>query len=170
MFCSFYQRWLLIVLCVSIYYMKNFNQQDRSESRRDFGRRNFNSQGGRRDMFKATCASCGKICEVPFEPRDGRPVYCSDCFEKKDGGSRNTRKFYDRDQRRPDFERKDIPAVQNNGQLEEISIKLDKILEVLTTYYSNKKVEQALPEKKEEVKSRKKISKTIKKKPAISNK
>ena len=27
-----------------------------------------------------TCAACGKDCQVPFEPRNGRPVYCSDCF------------------------------------------------------------------------------------------
>jgi CxxC-x17-CxxC domain-containing protein len=31
-------------------------------------------------MHPATCASCGKDCQVPFEPRDGRPVYCSDCY------------------------------------------------------------------------------------------
>ena len=33
-----------------------------------------------RQMHPAVCASCGKDCEVPFEPRDGRPVYCSDCY------------------------------------------------------------------------------------------
>ena len=33
-----------------------------------------------RQMYSAVCAQCGKECEVPFEPRDGRPVYCSDCF------------------------------------------------------------------------------------------
>ena len=33
-----------------------------------------------RQMYPAVCASCGKDCQVPFEPRDGRPVYCSDCF------------------------------------------------------------------------------------------
>ncbi len=33
-----------------------------------------------RQMYSAVCAQCGKDCEVPFEPRDGRPVYCSDCF------------------------------------------------------------------------------------------
>jgi CxxC-x17-CxxC domain-containing protein len=27
-------------------------------------------------------AECGKETEVPFEPREGRPVYCSDCFSK----------------------------------------------------------------------------------------
>jgi len=37
---------------------------------------------GPRQMFRATCAECGKDTEVPFEPRTGRPVYCSDCYRK----------------------------------------------------------------------------------------
>ena len=36
--------------------------------------------GGRRQMFPAKCAQCGKDTEVPFQPREGRPVYCSDCY------------------------------------------------------------------------------------------
>ena len=36
----------------------------------------------RRQMYPATCAECGKETEVPFEPREGRPVYCSDCYSK----------------------------------------------------------------------------------------
>ncbi len=36
----------------------------------------------RRQMFPAVCAQCGKDTEVPFEPREGRPVYCSDCYSK----------------------------------------------------------------------------------------
>ena len=35
-----------------------------------------------RQMFHAVCAECGKDTEVPFEPRTGRPVYCSDCYRK----------------------------------------------------------------------------------------
>jgi CxxC-x17-CxxC domain-containing protein len=35
-----------------------------------------------RQMFPAICAQCGKETEVPFEPREGRPVYCSDCYNK----------------------------------------------------------------------------------------
>ena len=38
--------------------------------------------GGARQMFDATCASCGAPCKVPFEPRGDRPVYCSDCFRR----------------------------------------------------------------------------------------
>lgn len=33
-----------------------------------------------RQMYTITCAQCGKDAEVPFEPRQGRPVYCSDCY------------------------------------------------------------------------------------------
>jgi CxxC-x17-CxxC domain-containing protein len=36
----------------------------------------------RRQMFPAVCADCGKETEVPFEPSQGRPVYCSDCYRK----------------------------------------------------------------------------------------
>ena len=45
----------------------------------------FGSSGGggrARQMFPAVCAQCGKETEVPFEPREGRPVYCSDCFSR----------------------------------------------------------------------------------------
>ena len=37
--------------------------------------------GARREMFNATCATCGKVAQVPFEPRGDRPVYCNDCFK-----------------------------------------------------------------------------------------
>lgn len=40
---------------------------------------------GPREMHKATCAECGKECEVPFKPSGERPVYCKDCFRKKRG-------------------------------------------------------------------------------------
>lgn len=33
-----------------------------------------------RQMYPIVCAQCGKEAEVPFEPRQGRPVYCSDCY------------------------------------------------------------------------------------------
>ena len=35
-----------------------------------------------REMFKATCADCGKETEVPFKPDASRPVYCRDCYQK----------------------------------------------------------------------------------------
>jgi len=39
-------------------------------------------RSAQRQMFPAVCAECGKNTEVPFEPRTGRPVYCSDCYRK----------------------------------------------------------------------------------------
>lgn len=35
-----------------------------------------------RQMYDATCASCGQVARVPFQPREDRPVYCSSCYEK----------------------------------------------------------------------------------------
>ncbi len=35
-----------------------------------------------REMFPAICAQCGKETKVPFEPRNNRPVYCSDCYSR----------------------------------------------------------------------------------------
>ncbi len=45
-------------------------------------RRGGNEYGAPRQMFAAVCAECGIDTEVPFEPREERPVYCSDCFTK----------------------------------------------------------------------------------------
>ena len=48
--------------------------------------RDDNRGGGRfgapREMHKATCADCGKECEVPFKPDGSKPVYCRDCYQK----------------------------------------------------------------------------------------
>ncbi|MQC82883.1 MAG: hypothetical protein DWG75_01340 [Chloroflexi bacterium] len=40
------------------------------------------SWGGRtpRQLHVASCAQCAGMTEVPFRPRDDRPVYCSDCY------------------------------------------------------------------------------------------
>jgi CxxC-x17-CxxC domain-containing protein len=40
-----------------------------------------------REMFPAVCAQCGKDTQVPFQPRNDRPVYCSDCFAAQRGDS-----------------------------------------------------------------------------------
>lgn len=36
-----------------------------------------------RQMFTVTCAECGAETTVPFEPKEGRPVYCKECYAKK---------------------------------------------------------------------------------------
>jgi CxxC-x17-CxxC domain-containing protein len=36
---------------------------------------------GDRTMYDVVCAECGKNTQVPFQPSNDRPVYCSDCFK-----------------------------------------------------------------------------------------
>ncbi len=47
------------------------------------------SFGSRRQMHPAVCAACGVDTEVPFLPREDRPVYCSACYNTV--GSANRR-------------------------------------------------------------------------------
>lgn len=72
--------------------MPGFNSREGQERPRDGGFRRDNRRGGGfrgrrnfgpREMHKAVCSECKKECEVPFKPREDRPVYCKDCFEKK---------------------------------------------------------------------------------------
>jgi CxxC-x17-CxxC domain-containing protein len=168
--------------------MGNFNRDDRSGPRRDFGRRDFGKRSfgdrGPREMHKAVCAECGKSCEVPFQPTDGRPVYCSECFEKKDGGSQAPRRFEDRGQdrgqdrgpRRPSFDRRDEgrpqrseQRPQNNEQIEAVNRKLDKIMEMLSgLMVKETKTKEAKPE--EIVNTDQKKTKVSKKKTPVTDK
>mgnify|MGYP003968251403 FL=1 len=60
------------------------------------------------EMTKVTCSSCGEECEVPFKPTSSKPVYCRNCFEKKEK-----------------------PSKSSNKDLEIINKKLDKIIKAL---------------------------------------
>ena len=48
-------------------------------------KRSFRNSGPR--LTSASCARCGNSCEVPFVPRNDRPVYCRECF-RADGTGR----------------------------------------------------------------------------------
>lgn len=100
--------------------MGNFDRDNRSGGRDNFARRSFGGRGGDRQMHSAICSECGKECQLPFKPTSGKPVFCSECFEKKGGGS-SSRRSENRNNRQP----------QNNTQFEAINSKLDKILEML---------------------------------------
>jgi len=57
------------------------------------GYSSYGSSGGygsrpQREMFSATCSSCGREAQVPFQPSGDKPVYCSDCFQQRGGGNR----------------------------------------------------------------------------------
>ena len=45
-------------------------------------RKGHSSNGSGRQMYDAVCSSCGTPCKVPFEPRNDRPIYCSDCYRR----------------------------------------------------------------------------------------
>jgi CxxC-x17-CxxC domain-containing protein len=51
-----------------------------------YGSDGYGSSRGPREMFSATCSSCGKEAQVPFQPSRDKPVYCSDCFQQRGGG------------------------------------------------------------------------------------
>jgi CxxC-x17-CxxC domain-containing protein len=55
------------------------------------GSSSYGGQRAPREMFTAICASCGREAQVPFQPRDDRPVYCSDCYQPRasSGGGRS---------------------------------------------------------------------------------
>ena len=46
----------------------------------------YSSGRAEREMFSATCSSCGQEARVPFQPSNDKPVYCSSCFQQRGGG------------------------------------------------------------------------------------
>ena len=44
--------------------------------------RGYSGGGFNRPMYDAVCANCAVQTQVPFLPRQDRPVYCSACFSK----------------------------------------------------------------------------------------
>ena len=61
------------------------NSSDRSGGNR-FGSRNDSRGSDRPEMTEAICDDCGKKCRVPFRPTGDKPIYCSDCYEKRGNG------------------------------------------------------------------------------------
>lgn len=128
--------------------MAYFNRDSNNRSGRDNrgggrgfssgGRSSFGRGGGDerpREMFKTVCSNCGKDCEVPFRPTTGKPVYCSDCFEKMGGRS-------DRPDKSDRSDRPQAPRVDNSKQFSDLNTKLDKIIELLTPVVKTPKVKK----------------------------
>lgn len=119
--------------------MENFSRGgDRGGFKKGGFKKSFGGgyKGGNREdrgpvtMHKATCASCGKTCEVPFRPSDGKPVYCRDCFAGRSamGGERSFRK----DPRTFSAPSTPVQNGPSNGelkkQIEAMNVKLDKLV------------------------------------------
>ncbi len=120
----------------------NRDRDSRSGGGRSFGpRRDFGDRRGGSDrsgsgvtMHKAICSNCGNECEVPFRPTSGKPVFCSNCFEKNNnrnfGEDRGERRSYDR----PSFDRGGSrPAAPDyRRDFESLNSKLDQLITLLT--------------------------------------
>jgi CxxC-x17-CxxC domain-containing protein len=129
---------------MSDFHDKQFGNHRPRKSSGGFG--GHDDRGGDRQMFDATCVNCGKDCKVPFRPSNGKPVYCSDCFESvekdRDNGdfSRAPRRNnFDRPSfNKPSYPRREAapaPTVNLdalNQKFDALNDKLDLILQTLT--------------------------------------
>lgn len=103
--------------------MGNFNRGEKGNKGDRFGEkkrfdkgRGFRRDGGRSDrpsMHSAICAECGKECEVPFKPTGDKPVFCSNCFGKRESSSN---RFKKRDSERLSFDKPMFEAVCDKCQ------------------------------------------------------
>jgi CxxC-x17-CxxC domain-containing protein len=132
---------------------------------RNFGKPRFGND--RPQMYSATCANCGKQCEVPFRPTGNKPVLCRDCFQRDNGSEdrRPERRSFDR----PQFNREDRPSRPDyQAQFDALNAKMDKILSLLTAKTTDvaplesEISEQTIDEIAEEVQE-KKVNKKTKK-------
>lgn len=114
-----------------IYCSSCFEKQGNGIPRRN----SRDSRGSERDfqdkeMFSAVCDDCGKNCQVPFRPSSGKPIYCSDCFEKR--GNSHDRESSGRSNQAPSVD------------LSEINAKLDKIIALIESKSEEKVVKKKL--------------------------
>ncbi len=102
---------------------RNFKHSNRRDSERSF------------EMYPATCTNCGKSCEVPFRPSGDKPVYCNDCFGRKDGqavsGNFSHRTVSPMAVQKPQNNDRSFDTLTK--QLESVNIKLDKLVSLATS-------------------------------------
>jgi len=125
-----------------------FDKKPRFESRGNDRGDRFENRGPKKDveLFKTTCTTCGKPCEVPFRPDGSKPVLCRDCFAQKNASPASTYGQKDRfapshrDDRKPErsYEspRPSTPAVDISAltrQIGALETKVNEILELIKT-------------------------------------
>jgi CxxC-x17-CxxC domain-containing protein len=71
----------LLILCANPAIKDTF-QLKISEAKMAGFNGGFKQSSFPRKMHKAVCADCKQDCEVPFEPIQGKPVYCRECYQK----------------------------------------------------------------------------------------
>lgn len=110
--------------------MNSYNRPNRSGgNNRGFGKPRFDRE--RTEMYQATCANCGKQCEVPFRPTGSKPVLCRDCFQNSKGSDRRS------DNRSAErfgpHRESNQDRVNYQAQFDLLNAKMDKILNLLTS-------------------------------------
>jgi CxxC-x17-CxxC domain-containing protein len=98
------------IFCADCFKTEGGRDAHRSDDRRGGG-----SMDRDRRMYDAVCDKCGNRCQVPFQPREGKEVLCSHCFEQKGKEERGN------------FESRP----QSSVDLTTVNAKLDKILKLL---------------------------------------
>jgi len=110
----------------------------------------FNQDRGNKQMFHTTCANCGKSCDVPFQPKGDRPVYCRECFPRF------------RNQNRPQQYQQNRPASSGNlegqilGQIKGLHEKIDLLLSLQKPVVKEPKKTAEKPKKPAKAKKGKK--------------
>ena len=100
------------------------------------------------EMHTVTCGDCGDECQIPFEPKFNRPIYCSECFKKnkpqesRDRYSRDerpSRDRYSRDERpsRDRYSRDERGSRSSQDDFRTNKSKSEKFLKKTESFYSH---------------------------------
>jgi CxxC-x17-CxxC domain-containing protein len=67
------------------YYNKGFQNEPKRcpDCRANKKRESKAPRSGSRQLYSVVCAECHQETKVPFEPRQGKPVLCRDCYDAK---------------------------------------------------------------------------------------
>lgn len=122
-------------------------------------------------LHRATCAECSKVCEVPFRPISGKPVYCKDCFNPAGGSFKESGRGGDRFPKKDFKPRGEYTPRSESGagnsdavmkQLDILNTKIEALTRAVEALSASKAIEAV--EIEEEVAPKKKAVKKVAKK------
>ena len=131
---------------------KKSDKNSKRDNRPSRSFRNFSNDRGSRysrddrrvESTTVTCADCGTECQVPFVPRNNKPVYCSDCFRQNKPQDSETDRYsrddrgsrYSRDDRGSRYSRDDRGSRSSSDDFRSKKPKTDKFFKKQETLYS----------------------------------
>jgi len=108
-------------------------------------------RGGGRDrrrteMHHAVCDQCGKNCKVPFKPSGDKPIYCSDCFDKKGGGRDDRSGERGSNRPRPHHVSPSDPNISRLVEkIDTLNSKLNQIIDLASSSINKEKQKKVAP-------------------------